>query len=425
MSKNMAHYHSKVEEHSKNNFLLNVLDGSFFSFGMGFISRATILPFFVSQLTDSKNLVSLIMSIFMLGSTIPQLITANIAESLKRNIKAIAIVGLIQRLPFLILAIMTVVISKDQGFILLTVFFLLWAAFSFLMGAISPFWFGMVSKVIPDDNRGKFFGYKSFFGSLLQVSGAFLAGIIIKEYLFPTSFTILFSLTFITMMISYAFVVSVKEPSYPAPNSKLGNRDYFKKLLTIIKEKKNFKMYLISLLFTNFIGMINGLYTVAGIERLGLSGEEAGIMISIFTVLLIGSQSLSSIVWGYLSDRWGHKSVLVLTAIFNLIGASIAVIANMPILFYLVFLFTGIALGGTMVSFVAIIPDFCKQEEAPSYAAIVNIIRGLTVAVISLFGGLIVDLFNFQVAFFIAAVMMGIGLYILKYKVVEPRVSSS
>ncbi|MFP4016420.1 MAG: MFS transporter [Halanaerobiales bacterium] len=421
MSESMVHYHSKVEENAKRNFVLNVLDGSFFSFGMGFVSRTTILPYFVSQFTDSKILVSLIMSIFMLGSTLPQLYTANIAESLKRNIKAIALVGFLQRLPFLILAIMTFFISNEHSVIMLITFFILWAAFSFFMGAISPFWFGMVSKVIPDDSRGKFFGYKSFFGSLLMVSGAFLAGIIIKEFLFPVSFTILFSLTFITMMISYFFVISVREPSYPMPNNKLGKRDYLKKLITIIRKERNFKMYLLSVIFTNFIGMVNGLYTVAAIERLNLSGEAASSIVSVSTVLLISMQSVSSIVWGHLSDRWGHKSVLVLTALFNLLGAVIALTAGTPFMFYLVFVFTGVALGGTMVSYTAIIPDFCRQEDAPSYAAIVNIIRGLTVAIISLFGGMIVDIFNYQTAFLTAAVMMGIGLYILKYRVVEPR----
>ncbi|MFW6022371.1 MAG: MFS transporter [Halanaerobiaceae bacterium] len=422
MSESIAQFEQKVRVNSRTNFILNVLDGAFFSFGLGFISQTTILPFFVSQLTDSKILISLIMSIFMFGSTLPQLITANIAESLKKNIKAISIIGLLQRLPFFVLGIMVILIGKDNNVVLLLAFFLMWTAYSLLMGAISPFWFGMVSKVIPDNIRGKFFGYRSFLASLLQVTGAFLAGIIIKKYLFPTNFTILFFLTFITMMLSYAFVVSVREPAYPVSNNRLNIKDYFNKLLSIIKKEENFKMYLLSLLFTNFIGMINGLYTVAAVERFGLSGDAAGTLVSVSTVLLISFQSGSSIIWGHLSDKYGHKFVLVSAAVFNLIGALMAVIASTPMMFYLVFIFTGLAVGGSMVSFIAIVPDFCDQEDAPSYAAIVNIIRGLTVAVISLFGGFVVDIFNYQTAFTIAAVMMGIGLYILKTKVVEPRV---
>ncbi|MFW6036111.1 MAG: MFS transporter [Halothermotrichaceae bacterium] len=422
MSKSMQDYQSKVQANSRKNFILNILDGTFFSFGMGFISRSTILPLFVSQLTDSKFIISLIMSIYMLGTTIPQLFTANIAESLKKNIKAIAITGFLQRVPFLILAVMTFFIGGEQKVILLVIFFILWSAFSFFMGAVIPFWFGMVSKVTPDDMRGKLFGYKGFLGNVLKVAGAFLAGIIIKQYLFPLNFTILFFLTFVSIMLSYAFVVMVKEPSYPTSNNKLSIKDYFNKLVTIIKKKRNFKMYLISVVFTNFIGMVNGLYSVAAVERLGLSGDAAGTMVSTFTVLLISFQSLSSIIWGHFSDKWGHKFVLISASILNILGAVIAVMANVPLMFYLVFIFTGTALGGTMVSFLAIIPDFCKQEEVPSYTAIANIIKGLVVTVIALIGGLIVDLFNYQIAFAAAAAMMIIGLYILKFKVVEPRV---
>ena len=60
----------------KHNILVNVLDGAFFGLGFGFASFSTILPLFVSQMTNSAVLIGLVPAIHSMFWQIPQLFMA-------------------------------------------------------------------------------------------------------------------------------------------------------------------------------------------------------------------------------------------------------------------------------------------------------------------------------------------------------------
>ncbi|OCL28743.1 hypothetical protein U472_00025 [Orenia metallireducens] len=142
--------------------------------------------------------------------------------------------------------------------------------------------------------------------------------------------------------------------------------------------------------------------------------------VATFTVLLIASQSLTNILWGYLSDKYGHKLIILLSSLFNGLGLLAALLVNSLIEFYLVFILTGIALGGNKVSFMTIISEFCSFEERPTYIGITNTISGLTITIVSLIGGLLVDLINYELVFAISFIMVSIETLMLLTKVKKP-----
>lgn len=57
-------------------FLLNVLDGSAFTFGISLVSRFTVLPLIVERLTDARWGQGLIPAIFFAGWLLPGLFAA-------------------------------------------------------------------------------------------------------------------------------------------------------------------------------------------------------------------------------------------------------------------------------------------------------------------------------------------------------------
>jgi hypothetical protein len=67
----------RMSENSfKRNFSLGVLNGVFFNASAAFLSGSTILPVFVSQLTDSRVLIGLFSAIENFGWFFPQLFAA-------------------------------------------------------------------------------------------------------------------------------------------------------------------------------------------------------------------------------------------------------------------------------------------------------------------------------------------------------------
>lgn len=79
---------SKLEQtrrkHLKYNIAVNVLDGAFFGLGWGCSSFGTIIPLFVSRLTQSATLIGLIPAIHGVGWQLPQLFMANAVARRRR-----------------------------------------------------------------------------------------------------------------------------------------------------------------------------------------------------------------------------------------------------------------------------------------------------------------------------------------------------
>jgi len=87
-------------KHLRYNITVNVLDGSFFGFALGFASYVTVIPLFLSQLTDSAILIGLIPALHSFGWQFPQLFTANWVSRLRRFKPAVLFFTIQERLPF-------------------------------------------------------------------------------------------------------------------------------------------------------------------------------------------------------------------------------------------------------------------------------------------------------------------------------------
>ncbi len=72
-----------AHQHWRWNFAVNVWDEIFILLGVSLVSRETVLPVLVAQLTDSKLAIGLIPAIFSLGVYLPQLLVANFSERMR------------------------------------------------------------------------------------------------------------------------------------------------------------------------------------------------------------------------------------------------------------------------------------------------------------------------------------------------------
>ena len=78
---NVGQVDTYVQDNLKRNFTVNVLDGTFFMLGMSFSSVVTVMPLFVSQLSSSPLLISLIPAIQNVGWFLPASSPPNTSRS--------------------------------------------------------------------------------------------------------------------------------------------------------------------------------------------------------------------------------------------------------------------------------------------------------------------------------------------------------
>src|SRR5262249_27264253 len=82
---------------------VNLLDLAFFTFGVSLVSRETVVPLLVSQLTSSTVAIGLVSAVYSLALYLPQLVGASVASSMPLKKPFVALWGgLGERLPYLL-----------------------------------------------------------------------------------------------------------------------------------------------------------------------------------------------------------------------------------------------------------------------------------------------------------------------------------
>ena len=177
---------AEVERNYKFNYTVNIIDATFFWFGASFFAYRTILPVYVSRLTDSEFAIALLSMLLSTGWLLPQLFTANWTQRLPRKKYSPVNVGFwSERVPILVLVLAAWLATYSKPLALIvSLIAIAWHIIG--AGAIAVGWQDMVAKVIPLDRRGKFFGIANFGGTAAGVLGASTVAWLLGRFEFPT-----------------------------------------------------------------------------------------------------------------------------------------------------------------------------------------------------------------------------------------------
>lgn len=407
----------QIYKYLKRNWFLSYMDGILIIGGMGFVSVSTVLTYFVSEFTDSRIIIGLFTSIFLLGKYLPQMLGAKILEGLSHNKGYVNLFGLLQRLPWFGMAFITYRYALEKPSFTLLTFYLLYGFYTVASGMFNPGWLDLIAKVIPVNLRGRFFGIRKFLGGGMQFFGSFVVAWLFTNYAFPTNYTIAFLIAGISSSISYLFLINMKEVGKERVVKKISLYEYTKKLPTILKDNRNFSNYIIASMFIVFYNMATAFYIIYGKDQLGIGTESVGIL----TGILLATQSMFSIFWGYVSDKKGHKFVLIMSTVLFILSTIIIYRTQTILWLYIVFFINGAATSAREVSEMNIVLEFSEPEDRPTYLGLNNTLIAPLVSLTPLFGGIILDYFSYKILYILSILLMVTGLVVLGKKVKDPR----
>ena len=413
-----------VETAARKNFrynaLVNFLDGSLFWFGYSFIAPSIILPLYISHFTDNAIFIGLVAGISATGWLLPQLFTANWVE--QKPIKKVVPVNwgfFAERVPLLLLPI-SPLLATSSPIIALGMFYLFYGWHAFGAGFVAVGWQDMLAKVIPIDRRGIFLGITTFAGNATGVLGAALAAKLLDAYPFPLGFTISFASAGFFILLSWFCLALVRElPSTQLP-PRSSQKEYWGRIVPLLKSDKNFSRYLGSQIFITLGGMAWGFMAVYTVQRWSLSDGKVGT----YTTALLAGQAIANIFFGMLGDRKGYKSVLLLSSAITTFAVFLAIIVPSPNWFYLVFALRGVSLAGFFLSGM-IAFEFSRPEIRPTYIGLNNTLIGIFSIISPLIGGLLATITGYQALFIIATLMGLLGFVMLAVFVRDPRSQQS
>jgi MFS family permease len=407
-----------LRESLRHNFTVNILDGGFFGLALGLASFVTVLPLFVSQLTDSAILIGLIPAIHNMGWQLPQLLTANRVARLRRYKPMTIFMTGNERLPFLGLAIVAFFLPSLQreAALVLTFLLLIWQGLG--GGFAATAWQSMIAKVIPADRRGTFFGLQSSTANLFASGSALAAGFVLEHFDLPVNFAICFLLAFVSLLVSWGFLAWTREPANPATSVPPNRSSFSSGLITILRRDVNFRWFLIARMLFQLATMASSFYTVYAVRHHGVSVVGAGVMTSV----LLGTQIVAAPVMGSIGDRWSHRTVLVVGAGAATFSALIAAWSSSADWFYPAFILAGLANVCAWTITLTMTLDFAADPlERPAYIGLANTLVAPSTVLAPLLGGWLADAAGYPVAFS-ASCVGGLATALVLYLLVrDPR----
>ncbi len=413
-----SRFEAEVQRNFRWNFAVNVADGAFFWLGINFCAPSTILPLYVSHLTDSRLLIGLIAAIEGAGWYLPQLVTANYVERLPVKKPVVINLGFFtERLPFLVMAASAFLFAKHSAATALGFFFctLLWHCVG--AGIVAVAWQDMVAKVIPVNFRGRLFGLANSAGNATGMLGAIVAAVILARYPFPTNFAICISLTFVFIMASWFALSLTREPPLQSRRPVVSLHQYWGQLPGVLRKDRNFALYLLSRVTTVFGKMGMGFVTVYAVQRWRLTDGQAGL----YTTVLLAGQTATNLAFGTLADRYGHKVVLEIGLWLAALCMLITVLAPSPAWMYVAFAAIGALIAADLVSSIVLPMEFSGPDERPTYMGLANTIPGLFAAIAPVVGGWIAARSGYTTLFLIGGLVSLLAWAVLHWMVQEPR----
>lgn len=372
---------AEVERHYPWNFTVNLLDVTWYWFGLSFISSTTIVPLFISKLTPHPLALGLAAMVAQGAWFLPQLFTAHFTERVPRKKAIVVRLGFVlERVPLWLLPA-AALLAPVSPWAALAVFFLAYTWHGLGAGVIAPAWQDLIAKCFPVARRGRFLGVSLFFGAAAGTFSALLSTRLLENHPFPVNFLYVFAAAAVAINASWLFLALTREPVAPVPVHRLGQGPFLADLRAILGQDANFRRFLVARLLLVLGGMASGFVTVAALRQWGVPDSKVGI----YTAELLIGQTAGNLVFGLLADRYGHKLSLELGALASCLAFVAVWLAPQAFWFDVGFVLLGVAGGAVVVSGILIVLEFAPAARRPTYAGLANTATG----VVSMIGPLL------------------------------------
>ena len=407
----------EIQQNLKHNVLVNMADGGIFGVALGLASFGTVLPLFVSTMTSSALLIGLVPAIHAVGWQLPQLFTASHVSRLRQYKRSVLMMTIHERIPFLGFGIVALLLPKIglQVGLILTFALLIWQGLG--GGFTANAWQSMISKIIPPDYRGTFFGFQAGLANLFISGSAVAAGYLLDYLDSPLDFAACFFIASIFFALSWFALALTREPEDTEKFIPEEKTHFWEDSKKILRKDSNFNWFLSARFISQFATMGFSFYIIYALRRFNMDTITAGYLTATLTI----AQTVANAGMGWLGDKWGHRSMLIIGAAAALASASLAWLATSIFWFYPIFMLTGLANVSIWTIGMAMTVDFGTETERPLYIGLSQTLTAPATILAPLFGGWIVDMAGFIPTFSISIILSIAMIGILIFLVKDPR----
>ena len=376
-----------------------------------------------------------------------QLVSSFLAQRYGERKALIAGFSVVSRLLWVPILLIPFVLPKTLwvgAFLLLT----LLSALS--MNVSAPLWTAWITDIVPAASRGRYFGqrnmYAGWVGLVVPIGGGYFLDAAVKRHSGgePAAFATLFLTASVFALASFGLVL--KSPDVPQVKPGV-NGEVRESALAYYKAPfadRNFQR------ITAFLAMMvigqsvaGQFFTVYQLQYLHLNYTAFQLLTAVATLASLTSMPL----WGYLSDKYGNKPVLMISALLVLVPPLLWILAapdGIPglwaygaggrlrvsvtkLVIVLLNLFSGLGWAGVGLTQFNLMIGAAPAEKRTVYVSAIAAVSGLAGGLAPLAGGALMVAFshlsfpkhgyihnNYHLLFLIATLTRGLALLLVR-----------
>ncbi len=386
-------------------------DGTFFTLGSAFIEGNTVLPTFVSTLTNSPLLIGLVSSIRSFGYLVPQLFVAGFMDRLPSKKPLMMKAGYVMRGAALGMAL-TALLAGTNKTLALVLFYIGLVALAFGDGFGSLPWMEIVAKTIPPNKRAGVFGRMQALGGIAAFVGGFaIQWLLGKSIGYPYNFAVTMFVGFLFLTGSLICMMFIREP-YASRVGHTGTMiEYLKRLPAAWRSNSLFQKVIETRLLMGGLYLALPFFAIHAQKDLGFAPGAVGLFVSAQMVGSVGGGQL----WGYLGDNHGSRWVVRLVTVSTLLTGVLALLARgahfagIPSVSYPLYLLLyaclGATNGGTWIGYSNYILDIAPPENRATLVGLFNTVAA-PLTLLTVVGGWILSATNYTFLFVAEAVVV-------------------
>lgn len=403
------------------NIRYSYIDGMSFSIMLG--ATTPYLGVYILRFNGPPELVSLISSVQPFVLAIISLLAASYTNSFQKKKAFLMPPNIIMRTFFLVIAFIPFLPPAWHAW----AFFSLWGIMYIPWSFCSLGWAPMMANIIPEDQRGRFFGTRNTITGITTLLGTLAAGMVIAKMPFNIAFTLIFIVSFIAVMISMVFLAKHIEPVVPEKgenknNIRTNNSRIFE--LNLRSNLLPFKdpiygvIFSISCLaifiFHTGYSMAIPLFTLRQINQLHFNNTLIGIIATATGIAALGGSYVS----GLISDRWGYRYVFLFSTLLLIIPPLIWAATSNFILLLVASMFWGFMANAYLICFQYMVLAVSPYKDRSHFVAMNTFTGNLAAGLGPVLGLFLtrISSVNIQGTLQIASVIMGLG-SIIAYQV--------
>jgi MFS family permease len=381
------------------------VDLAMFMAALGLLGHSTILPLFISKITNDPLAIGLLAAAFQLG-WLPQIFIAGYVERSQRKLPLLIRYTILERVPSLGLTLCALAaVSTTAGDPIVPVPILLGAIYlcrfcqSVASGLSVPPWMDVIARVVPGARRGRFMGNWTMIGNALGVATAALSAPLLEWIPYPYNFATCFGLAAAVLFIGMVPIFLIKEPPGPPARPAAPFRQHMDELISILASDAPFRRFVVGLSLAGFSTMMTGFLMAYAVLMLG-AGDE---MAAWYTAVLLAFSVLANPALGWLADRHGFGAVGQAYSLARVGVAIVAVLAHDPLWLLASFALLGIGQAGSQLAIETGPMEFAPVDRRPSYVAVCFGLTSLASAIAPLIGSLLVAQLGYGALFGVGA----------------------